>query len=171
MSRASQLHKIKTNVIEIAGLKLEIYYFPDAPSKYLISVRSLCKILNISKSSLLKILAREKSNLSEWKNQIEVSKIKIDREIINVISVSNISEIFSHLALAGNQESTEFLACFEGNWEWEDTTTKTKSDDEIELKEEQNAYELAVELGVIGAAQNLPPDLSSNKEYMSGFGG
>jgi len=43
--------------------------------------------------------------------------------------------------------------------------------DESAQETEQSAYDLAVKLGVIGAAKNLPPDLSSNKEYMSGFGG
>lgn len=52
-----------------------------------------------------------------------------------------------------------------------DVIEKMPQPDESEQEDEQSAYNLAVKLGVIGAAKNLPPDLSSNKEYMSGFGG
>ncbi|MEB3311427.1 MAG: hypothetical protein VKJ02_14465 [Snowella sp.] len=34
----------------------------------------------------------------------------------------------------------------------------------------QNCYDLALELGVIGVAENLPPDLSTNPAYFEGFG-
>ena len=33
-----------------------------------------------------------------------------------------------------------------------------------------SAYDLAVALGVVGAAPDLPPDLSSNPAHMAGFG-
>ncbi len=34
----------------------------------------------------------------------------------------------------------------------------------------QSAYEAAVALGVIGCAEGLPRDLSTNPKYMKGFG-
>ncbi len=34
----------------------------------------------------------------------------------------------------------------------------------------QSCYDLAMELEVIGVAENLPPDLSTNPEYFEGFG-
>jgi hypothetical protein len=33
-----------------------------------------------------------------------------------------------------------------------------------------SAYDLALQVGAIGCAKNLPPDLSTNKKYMEGFG-
>lgn len=39
-----------------------------------------------------------------------------------------------------------------------------------ELSQPQNCYELATQLGVIGIAENLPTDLSTNKDYFQGFG-
>ena len=33
-----------------------------------------------------------------------------------------------------------------------------------------SAYDLAVQIGAIGCAKNLPADLSTNKKYMEGFG-
>ena len=35
---------------------------------------------------------------------------------------------------------------------------------------QENSYELAQKLGIIGVAQDLPSDLSSNKDYFEGFG-
>ena len=35
---------------------------------------------------------------------------------------------------------------------------------------QQNSYELAQQLGIIGVTKELPSDLSSNKEYFEGFG-
>jgi metal-responsive CopG/Arc/MetJ family transcriptional regulator len=34
----------------------------------------------------------------------------------------------------------------------------------------ENCYELAKRLGILGSAKGLPPDLSTNPEYMEGFG-
>ena len=34
-----------------------------------------------------------------------------------------------------------------------------------------SAYDLALQIGAIGCAKNLPPNLSTNKKYMEGFGG
>jgi len=39
-----------------------------------------------------------------------------------------------------------------------------------ELNQPQTCYDLALELGVIGRAENLPPDLSTNPNYLEGFG-
>ena len=39
-----------------------------------------------------------------------------------------------------------------------------------ELSQAQNCYDLALQLGVIGIAEDLPPDLSTNKDYFEGFG-
>ncbi|BAZ36851.1 hypothetical protein NIES4101_27710 (plasmid) [Calothrix sp. NIES-4101] len=33
-----------------------------------------------------------------------------------------------------------------------------------------SCYDLALELGVVGIAKDLPSDLSTNKEYFKGFG-
>jgi len=35
---------------------------------------------------------------------------------------------------------------------------------------EQNCYDLALELGVIGIAEDLPSDLSTNPDYFMGLG-
>ncbi len=35
----------------------------------------------------------------------------------------------------------------------------------------QNCYDLAMELGIIGIAKDLPSDLSTNPDYFEGFGG
>ena len=34
----------------------------------------------------------------------------------------------------------------------------------------KSAYDVAMELGLIGSAKNTPPDLSSNPKHMEGFG-
>jgi hypothetical protein len=39
-----------------------------------------------------------------------------------------------------------------------------------ELSQPQNCYDLALQLGVIGIAEDLPPDLSTNHDYFEGFG-
>ena len=39
-----------------------------------------------------------------------------------------------------------------------------------ELNQSENCYDLALQLGVIGRAENLPPDLSTNPNYLEGFG-
>ncbi|ELS00209.1 hypothetical protein [Gloeocapsa sp. PCC 73106] len=39
-----------------------------------------------------------------------------------------------------------------------------------ETMAEQNCYDLAVELGVIGVSAGQPSDLSTNKDYLNGFG-
>ncbi|WP_107669080.1 hypothetical protein [Cyanothece sp. BG0011] len=39
-----------------------------------------------------------------------------------------------------------------------------------ELSKPQNCYDLAIQLGVIGVAEELPPDLSTNSDYLQGFG-
>jgi len=38
-----------------------------------------------------------------------------------------------------------------------------------ELNQSQNCYDLALHLGVIGRAENLPSDLSTNPNYLEGF--
>lgn len=35
---------------------------------------------------------------------------------------------------------------------------------------QKSCYDLAKELGIIGSADNLPSDLSTNKDYFQGFG-
>lgn len=39
-----------------------------------------------------------------------------------------------------------------------------------EAMTEQNCYDLAMELGIIGVASGQPSDLSTNKDYFNGFG-
>ena len=39
-----------------------------------------------------------------------------------------------------------------------------------EQPKDRSAYDLAVEIGAIGCAKNLPTDLSTNKKYREGFG-
>ena len=39
-----------------------------------------------------------------------------------------------------------------------------------ELNQSENCYDLALQLGVIGRAETLPPDLSTNPNYLEGFG-
>ena len=34
----------------------------------------------------------------------------------------------------------------------------------------ENCYELALRLGLLGSVKGLPPDLSTNPDYMEGFG-
>lgn len=41
---------------------------------------------------------------------------------------------------------------------------------EIEETLEQNCYDRALELGVIGVAEDLPSDLSTNPDYFIGLG-
>jgi hypothetical protein len=33
-----------------------------------------------------------------------------------------------------------------------------------------SAYDIALQLGAVGCARNLPPDLSTNRKHMEGFG-
>ena len=42
--------------------------------------------------------------------------------------------------------------------------------DEAAAPQEQNSFELAEKLGLIGLVADLPPDLSTNKAYFEGFG-
>ena len=37
--------------------------------------------------------------------------------------------------------------------------------------EESSCYDLAARLGLIGMVKNAPPDLSTNRQHMEGFGG
>jgi len=37
-------------------------------------------------------------------------------------------------------------------------------------RKEENCLSLAKRLGILGAAKDLPKDLSTNKKYFSGFG-
>jgi predicted transcriptional regulator len=37
-------------------------------------------------------------------------------------------------------------------------------------EKELTCYDIAMKVGLIGAAKNAPPDLSSNKKYFEGFG-
>jgi predicted DNA-binding protein len=39
-----------------------------------------------------------------------------------------------------------------------------------EAMAEQNCYDLAMELGIIGVASGQPSDLSTNKDYLNRFG-
>lgn len=43
--------------------------------------------------------------------------------------------------------------------------------EEPEKPTDLSAYDLALRLGAVACAKNLPPDLSTNKEHMEGFGG
>lgn len=36
---------------------------------------------------------------------------------------------------------------------------------------QETAYDLALQCGAIGCAKELPPDLSTNRKHMKGFGG
>jgi hypothetical protein len=39
-----------------------------------------------------------------------------------------------------------------------------------EAAKRESAYEMAERLGLVGCAEGLPPDLSTNRKYFEGFG-
>lgn len=52
----------------------------------------------------------------------------------------------------------------------DDKEKDDRSLNESVAETERSAYDLLADIGVIGAAKNLPSDLSSNKEYFKDFG-
>ncbi|MEC4893226.1 MAG: hypothetical protein SAL07_03200 [Oscillatoria sp. PMC 1051.18] len=82
-----------------------------------------------------------------------------------------LKDIFTKIDSLNKEEQLEVLHYLEQRVQEEDKVEKRQSLNESGDDPEQSAYDLALKLGVIGAAKNLPPDLSSNKEYLSGFGG
>jgi predicted DNA-binding antitoxin AbrB/MazE fold protein len=50
-------------------------------------------------------------------------------------------------------------------------TTDSNNNNNLEkLSSAKSCYDLAQELGIIGIAEDLPSDLSTNKNYFEGFG-
>lgn len=81
-----------------------------------------------------------------------------------------LKDVFTQINCLNKEEQLEVFHYLEQRLQEEDQVEEGQSLDESGDETEQSAYNLAVKLGVIGAANNLPPDLSSNQEYMSGFG-
>lgn len=81
-----------------------------------------------------------------------------------------LKDVFTQIDSLNKKERLEVLHYLEQRVQEEDQVEEGQSLDASGEETEQSAYDLAVKLGVIGAAKNLPPDLSSNKEYMNGFG-
>lgn len=100
--------------------------------------------------------------------------LRLEQDYLNRFGVSmstNLKEVLTQIDSLNQKERLEVLHYLEQRIREEDKVEVGQSSDESSDETEQSAYELAIKLGVIGAAKNLPPDLSSNKEYMSGFGG
>lgn len=81
-----------------------------------------------------------------------------------------LEDIFTQIDSLNEEEQIKVFHYLEQRLHDNDREKDNQSFDESVDETERSAYDLLAEIGVIGAAKNLPSDLSSNKEYFKDFG-
>jgi hypothetical protein len=71
-----------------------------------------------------------------------------------------------------NQQQDQIIITILNNFNMSNNkinVTETENESE-QISNSKSCYDLARELGIIGIAENLPADLSTNHDYFEGFG-